>query len=84
VISPIDIATQGFLDSPLSVGALGFLTLDTGGGTVVEGPGGGGGFEDPRRYTVTPQQLERMRLEQHLREDEEILAIIMAFMEVIQ
>lgn len=84
MISPIDIATEGFLDSPLSVAARGMLTIEADTGYGKDRPFGGGGFEDPRRYTVTPQELERMRLAQQFREDEEILAIIAAFMEVIQ
>ena len=46
MISPIDIATTGYLNSPLSVAASGYLTL----GTVP--PSGGGGVFHPERTRV--------------------------------
>lgn len=78
-ISPIAIATHGLLNSPLSVSAIrGRLTIVSEAGEVIPGPGGGmhGTWEHPFL------RMERMR-DQILREDEEILAIIMAAMRVI-
>lgn len=71
-ISPIAIATHGTLNSPLSVAAVrGHLTIE-----VDTGPGGGGGGASP---LMLPGPLMR----QLKREDDEILAIIAAFMEVM-
>jgi len=82
-ISPIDIATDGYLNSPLAVAADGYLTLFTV-STVKKGGGGQkGGLQHPRNYTVTPDQLDDLRAQLE-REDEEIIAIVMAAMEVIQ
>jgi len=72
-ISPIAIATHGLLNSPLSVAAVRgklILELDTG--------GGGSGI------TAPPLLLPGNRLLQQIqREEEEVLAIIAAFMEVM-
>lgn len=77
-ISPIDIATQGTLNSPLSVAAVrGHLTIET--VTVIEGPGGGGVSGMPGEW-VHPFVRQDMLRSIAEREDEEILAIIMAFM----
>lgn len=82
-VSPIDVATDGYLNSPLSVAADGYLTLFT----VVTKPKGGGGqkggLQHPRTYTVTPDQIDDLRAQLE-REDEEIIAIVMAAMEVLQ
>ncbi len=72
-ISPIDIATHGTLNSPLSVAAVrGHLTIDDGAAVA---PGGG----TSPRLLLPHKKLER----QLRREDEEILAIIIAAMEVM-
>ncbi len=80
-ISPIAIATQGLLNSPLSVAAVrGHLTIEIGVDDVVPG-GAGGGRRGSRRLLLPFQKLRR----QLLREDEEILAIIIArMMEVLR
>ena len=87
MISPINIATQGLLDSPLAVAAVrGRLSI---GGTVtppILGGGGGpmrGGFEDPRAYDITPHKLAALRA-QLLNEDDEIIIIVTTAMEVLQ
>lgn len=82
MISPINIATQGLLNSPLAVAAVrGRLIIP------VSLPGGSskglGGLEHPKYYTVTPEKLEDIRIQLE-REDDEILAVIMAAMEVLQ
>ena len=82
-ISPIDIATQGLLNSPLSVAAVrGRLTIPT---TPISPPGGGGkgGLQSPKLYTVTPEKLDNLRAQLE-RDDEEILAIILAALDIIQ
>jgi hypothetical protein len=83
MVSPITLATQGVLDSPLAVAAArGHLTFFT----VVTQPGGGGqkgGLQGTKHYTVTADKLDDLRA-QLKREDEEIIAIVMAAMEVIQ
>lgn len=78
-ISPITIATQGLLNSPLSVAAVrGRLRIETG-PPVPTPPGGGGPFVGT---WVHPYVLQEQLREQIEREDEEILAVIMAFMEM--
>ena len=69
-ISPIDIATQGLLNSPLSVAAVrGRLHIHT----------DRGGSSDPAKFaTVDPVLRSKL-----LREDDEILAIILTTVEVI-
>lgn len=88
MISPIAIATQGLLNSPLSVAAVrGHLTI----GfipPVPEDDGGGGGkrrgaLQDPREYTYTPEKVDMLRA-QLLNEDDEILTIVMAAVETLQ
>ena len=71
-ISPIAIATQGLLNSPLSVAAVrGHLTIED------EAATGGGRYGRP--FLLPYQKLQR----QLKREDEEILAIIIAATEVM-
>lgn len=83
-ISPITIATHGLLNSPLSVAAVrGRLRIDT--GVVVKPPGGGGkkgGLAAVPGTWEHPYVIREKLLEQIKREDEEILAIIQAFMEL--
>jgi hypothetical protein len=79
-ISPIDIATQGLLDSPLSVAAVrGHLTV---GGPAPRPPGGGGRFVMGR--WIHPAMLRDQLMKQAEREDEEILVIIQAFLRNIR
>jgi len=72
-ISPIAIATHGTLNSPLSVAAVrGHLTI-----AVSDAVEHGSGI------TAPPLLLPHKKLERRLRrEDEEVLAIIIAFMEI--
>ena len=82
-ISPVDVATDGYLNSPLSAAVNGYLTLFT---VVVKKKGGGGqkgGLQDPRTYTVTPDKIDGL-LQKLQEEDQEIVAIVMAAMEVLQ
>ena len=80
-ISPITIATQGLLDSPLAVAAIrGHLRADAG-PVAPPTPGGGGVSGMPGQWEHPYVLKERLR-DQIEREDEEILAIIMAFMEI--
>lgn len=88
MISPINLSTQGLLNSPLAVAAIrGRLIIlveeaeDVGGGSSKRRTG----LEDPRNYTyrVTPEQLDKLKAQLE-REDDEILAIVMAAMEVLQ
>ncbi len=73
-ISPIAIATHGLLNSPLAVAACrGHLIIEL--DTVATGGGRIGG----PRLLLPAQKLRR----QQLREDDEILAIIIAAMEVM-
>jgi len=82
-ISPKDVATSGYLNSPLSVGSEGYLTLFTVVTNPTPGGGGVGGLQHPKYYTVTPEKLDDLRA-QLAREEEEIIAIIMVAMEVLQ
>lgn len=73
-ISPIAIATHGLLNSPLSVAAVrGHLTIDD--DDVVSPARGGGGSPILLPYAKLQRQLKR--------EDEEILAIIIAATEIL-
>ena len=81
-ISPIAIATQGLLNSPLSVAAVrGHLTIatakivDNGGGFILTGV--------PGRWKHPAVRKDEI-LAQLRREDDEILAIIIASIEYIQ
>jgi hypothetical protein len=83
-ISPITIATQGVLNSPLAVAAVrGHLTL----GVIppidpLNLPGGGGSHvQGTWKHPFVVAEERRMRL---IREDDEILAIIMAAMRYLQ
>lgn len=79
-ISPITIATQGTLNSPLAVAAVrGHLTT----GAIIAPPKGGGlGWGAYGRWKHP--QLERDELMQQIqREDDEIITIIAAFMEIM-
>lgn len=72
-ISPITIATQGTLNSPLAVAAVrGHLTI---GLEAIEEARGGDSSK--LRLLMPDEKLDRLLK----REDEEILAIIIAFME---
>ena len=74
-ISPIDIATHGTLNSPLSVAAVrGHLIIED-----ADAVAPGGGRTGSPRLLLPYQKLQR----QLQREDEEILAIIIAAMEII-
>ena len=66
MISPIDVATSGYLNSPLSAAADGYLTLGT-----VPLPGGGGGIisgRGRRPIHVPPTQFNQ--------DDEDFLYIV--------
>lgn len=74
-ISPIAIATQGTLNSPLSVAAVrGHLTIEDEGPVVA--PGGG--------VSMPPWFMPGTIQHQLMQEDEEILTIIIAFMESLE
>ena len=87
MISPITIATQGLLNSPLSVAAVrGHLIIGELPSTQVPGGGGGkrrSGLQNPIEYDITPRKLAALRA-QLLNEDDEILTIVMAAVEVLQ
>lgn len=71
-ISPIAIATQGTLNSPLSVAAVrGHLTITT---AIAEARGGD---SSKLRLLMPDERMDRLLK----REDDEILQIIIAFME---
>ena len=73
-ISPITIATHGLLNSPLAVAAVrGHLIIE------LDDDATGGGRIGAPRLLLPAQKLRR----QLLREDDEILAIIIAAMEVM-
>lgn len=87
MISPLNIATQGLLDSPLAVAAVrGHLIIGVVVPPTIPGGGGGGkkgGLQHPREYTYTPKKVDLLRA-QLLNEDDEILAIIMAAIDTLQ
>lgn len=71
-ISPIAIATHGLLNSPLSVAAVrGKLTI-----SIDDAVQHGSGITAPPMLLPHQKMMRRLR-----REDDEILAIIIAFME---
>jgi hypothetical protein len=73
-ISPIAIATHGTLNSPLSVAAVrGHLTIEA--ATAIEEARGGDSSK--LRLLYPDEKLDRLLK----REDDEIMAIIIAFME---
>jgi hypothetical protein len=85
---PLDIATIGYLDSPLSVAVDGYLSLG-------QGSVGGGGWGSGRRRRYPPlerwkspivelDELQSLLELQVEREDEEIIAIILAAMRAIE
>ena len=79
MVSPIAVATHGTLNSPLSVAAArGRLTIEA---LVAEEVRGGS--SDPARIaqTIAPRVVDPVLRAKLMREDEEILAIIIAFME---
>ena len=80
-ISPIAIATQGTLNSPLAVAAVrGRLTILA----LIEEEVRGGS-SDPAKIAkaIAPRVVDPVLRDKLLREDEEILAIILAAIEVI-
>lgn len=86
MISPINVATQGLLNSPLAVAAVrGHLIIGEFEIPVTPGGGSSGkkGLQHPREYDITPRKLAALRA-QLLNEDDEILAIVMASMEILQ
>lgn len=81
MVSPITVATQGMLNSPLSVAAVrGHLSL-----TALIAEAVHGGSSDPALIAqeIAPRVVDPVLRAKLLREDEEILAIIMAAIEVI-
>ena len=83
MISPITVATQGLLNSPLSVAAVrGHLSIlvAKGGGSSAKGKRA---WQEPHEYDVTPRKLAALRA-QLLNEDDEIITIVMTAMEVLQ
>ena len=77
-ISPIAIATQGLLNSPLSVAAVrGHLTIEDIPPIIDEARKGGFAAISQLRMLMPDEKLDRLLK----REDEEILAIIISFME---
>ena len=74
MISPIAIATQGLLNSPLSVAAVrGHLTISI---AIAEARGGD---SSKLRLLMPDERMDRLLK----REDEEIMQIILAFMETL-
>lgn len=72
MVSPITVATQGLLNSPLAVAAVrGRLSID-----LLEEVRGG---SSDGKYQISPALRAKL-----LREDEEILAIIISFMESME
>ena len=81
-ISPIAIATQGALNSPLSVAAVrGKLTIEA----LIE-EAVHGGSSDPALIAkeIAPRVVDPVLRAKLLREDEEILQIIISFMESME
>lgn len=75
MVSPVTVATHGLLNSPLAVAAIrGRLYLDSGEGEVGILPGG----------SSDPAMAHQMILAKIKREDDEILAIIMASVDIIE
>ena len=81
-ISPITIATQGTLNSPLAMAAVrGHLSIG-----VLVAEAVHGGSSDPALIAkqIAPKVADPVLRAKLLREDEEILAIIIAFMESME
>lgn len=79
MVSPIAVATHGFLNSPLSVAAvLGRLTILA----LIEEEVRGGS-SDPKKIAqaIAPRVVDPVLRAKLMREDEEILAIILAIVE---
>lgn len=75
MVSPITVATHGLLNSPLSVAAIrGRLYIDSEQGIVGILPGG----------SSDPAMAHQVILARLKREDDEILAIIMASVDIIE
>ena len=83
-ISPIAIATQGVLNSPLAVAAVrGHLTIET---DVTTGGGlgyGAYGILPPDRWEHPQLEIDRIEL-QIEREEEEIMAIVVSAAELLK
>lgn len=78
MVSPIAVATHGLLNSPLAVAAVrGRLTIDDIPPIIEEARGGGFAAISQLRLLMPDEKLDRLLK----REDEEILAIIVSFME---
>ena len=80
-ISPIAIATHGTLNSPLSMAAVrGHLTIEA---LVIAELAVPGGSSDPAKIAkaIAPRVADPMLRAKLLREDEEIMAIILSFIE---
>lgn len=83
-VIPLDVATDGYLNSPLSVAVDGYLSLGEAPTPPPTGGGGGkGGLQHPKYYTYTPEQVDMLK-SQLLNEDDEILAIVMAAVDILQ
>ena len=83
-VIPLDVATDGYLNSPLSVAVDGYLSLGEAPTPPPTGGGGGkGGLQHPKYYTYTPEQVDMLK-SQLLNEDDEILAIVMAAVDTLQ
>ena len=79
-VSPIDVATQGYLNSPLSVAVDGYLIIEV--DAVVDR--GGGSSAKTRTYRTLPGETLESWKERMMREDEEILEIIIVATRYIQ
>ena len=79
MVSPIAVATQGALNSPLSMAAVrGHLTF-----LIEEEVRGGSSDPAIIAQAIAPRVVDPVLRDKLLREDEEILAIILAAIEVI-
>ena len=82
MVSPITVATQGMLNSPLAVAAVrGRLQFEA----LIAAAVVHGGSSDPALIAkqIAPKVANPVLRAKLLREDEEILAIIMAFLETL-
>ena len=79
MVSPITVATQGTLNSPLAVAAVrGRLSLEL---LIAEAVHGGSSDPALIAQQIAPRVVDPVLRAKLLREDEEILTIIMAFLE---
>ncbi len=69
MIRPLDVATSGYLDSPLSVSVDGYLRLGV--VVIIQKTDGSGAARAVEGYKLTAAQIAQLK-----REDEEIVAII--------